>query len=1232
MPEAARNELRSSIARSLGEKGSILSRSIPGMAAVVGGHDRESPDPGGETDHFFEALKTFFITIATPDHPLVLSFDDAQFWDRDSVTFLGFLLQFMRESSLYIVLSLREDSGATAEALMNTLRTAAGAGIGEILTLGPLERDEVHQLVCEIFGTLEQGHRALSNRLYESSEGNPLLVIENVKTLVDEDVVSATTSGWSIDTAELEHFSFSSSIQEKVATRLERISNEAMEVLRVAAVTGKEFTLPLLFAVLGERESEVSREQLLDLLEEATNALLLEQSISEHGEVLYSFVHDSVLATLTENLEPARLRTLHRNAAEAIETEYHGSDQVYQLAYHYMQAGSNRRGYLYSRKAAREALESHSYRLAVRFLTQALTILERSGKETETILNTRIELTLEIANLNFQLGEYAKTIDLLTAAIPLTSETGDTAGRARILYLLAKNHFFSGDQATAMKYYYEVIPIAERLELPDLLAIPYCAIGRAQVFLGHFTEAIDYLNRGLEILPQDEVLEQIYSLGVLAQGYAYIGKGREARESLSALRERCGGTPNEVFQLYIQFYSASVESLVGSPLNAVTAGEQSLELARDHRNIALELFSHYVIGLGQYSRGNSSEAIDEINTALQIAGEYGVSLGMLTVCYSLAEMYAATGNRNAAIETIEKGRAHGEMYNANMALQWEKRIRAVADATSESTDLDSALEHINEAINATHDLGEGYDFVLAQNRVAKGLILTVSGQGDEGESLFEEAVGEIRDLGAEIQVENAHRLRRFLTQPHASSGETAEEHGDEPVIETAGDTASSYRRQLSYLLKLSEQLSLIVDMDELLSRIMTLAMEVSGAERGALFLYEDTRQGSRATSALKMKTVHSVDGEQSEADLVYSQSVVEQTVAAKQGQRITDAEQELAHDDAVSRAGLKSIVTAPMMVSGQVIGAIYLDNRQVKGLFTEESFELLKAFAVEAAISIENTRLYSQVRESARVEQEMQIATDIQTSILPTVEDTDSYEISAFMRTATEVGGDYYDFDLTSQPFFGVFGDVSGHGLKSGLIMMMSEVAFHTIMADQAARHKPLPELYQTINRVLYENIQGRLSRRSSLGSQYSHMYMTFRLFRFDDEGNFEMFGNDHADPFICRAETGEIVPIESTGFLMGILDEAVQGDESHTFTLGPDDLLVFYSDGITEARSYAPAEAEDDRAQWEMYGEQRLHSLVSAERNRHPKEIIEKTIESADAFMSGQDDDITMAVLKRKR
>ncbi|PKL14447.1 MAG: hypothetical protein CVV50_02510, partial [Spirochaetae bacterium HGW-Spirochaetae-6] len=298
-------------------------------------------------------------------------------------------------------------------------------------------------------------------------------------------------------------------------------------------------------------------------------------------------------------------------------------------------------------------------------------------------------------------------------------------------------------------------------------------------------------------------------------------------------------------------------------------------------------------------------------------------------------------------------------------------------------------------------------------------------------------------------------------------------------------------------------------------------------------------------------------------------------------------------------------------------------------LFADEDLEFLNVFAAQAAISLENARLHEKMLQNARFEQEMQIARDIQTSILPKVSDTPEYHISAFMRTATEVGGDYYDLFMEKEPYLGVFGDVSGHGLKSGLVMMMAEVAFNAFMRYDALRQEPLSSLYQQINATLFNNIQGRLANRLT-GHEYSAMYMTFRLFRFDKIGNFEIFGSDHAEPFICRASTGEIKTISSTGFLIGIMENAALGDESYRFSLKKDDLLVFYSDGIEEAHR-EPKPIKYRKHHREEFGKDRIYSLIQENRHLLPEEIIKRVIDSVDQWLHEQEDDITLLIFKKK-
>ncbi|THB63558.1 MAG: serine/threonine-protein phosphatase, partial [Spirochaetaceae bacterium] len=105
-----------------------------------------------------------------------------------------------------------------------------------------------------------------------------------------------------------------------------------------------------------------------------------------------------------------------------------------------------------------------------------------------------------------------------------------------------------------------------------------------------------------------------------------------------------------------------------------------------------------------------------------------------------------------------------------------------------------------------------------------------------------------------------------------------------------------------------------------------------------------------------------------------------------------------------------------------------------------------------------------------------------------------------------------------------------------------------------------------------------------------------------------------------------------SSGFLLGILDEAVQGDDSYKFQLKKGDLLVLYSDGITEAKNVSRKDSHDGEIEREMFGEEKLHKIISENRSRTPKQLIDVILKAVDSWMSEQDDDITLAVIKRKR
>ncbi|THB66326.1 MAG: hypothetical protein D6B26_02925, partial [Spirochaetaceae bacterium] len=835
MPGEQRKEIHATVAEKLGDEGRLLAKIIPEMAQLTGKYTDDMKFDRKENDIFFEKLKDFFLAVASPKHPFILSFDDVHFWDHGSIQLLQYISGFVNESSLYIVLALQEEESSRVEDLMTAARDGAQAGIIEIITLNPLAAENVEDLVSEIFGDIYVGLKELSDRLYESSQGNPLLIVENIKTLVEEGILQQKEDGWAVKLDALADFTFSSSIADKIEMRLQRLSVESRQVLGYAAVIGREFSFPLLFAIARQGSDDVSQETLLENLSEGMSAQLLEESFSETGEIVYTFVHENVMTSLLADMDEDLIKRLHQNTAEQLESSYEGSDKVYQLAYHYTEAGNNSKAYTYTNQAGKLALESFSFRLAVQFFYSALSVLKQFGKETEKTLQSRVKLSIEIANLNFQLGEYEKNVELLTEICTVTEENDDQQNLAQALYMLAKNYFFVGNQAKAMEIYGKLIPIAEKLNIPELLALPYCAIGRAQCLLANFDVAIEYIQKGLELLPPEEVLENMYSLGMLAQSYGYLGEKKKTIDTMTELKQKYGDTPNELFQLFIQFYEAAIEVMVGSPLKSIELSQRTVQMAREQKNIALEVSAEYFIGLANSLQGRNNQALRQINKALRMAEENHVSIGLFNFYLNQAELYALSGRLELVDEAIEKATAHAAMANPPLIEQWKKRISAIAMLGEKEPDLDEALKTIDEALQLCQQLGSSYAFIRAQSEVIKAVILVMKDRQEEAKTLYDGAIAVYEQLGLDVYIKASERVWIRFVEPERLA-EAGGEEFDPELTHTATATQSefSYQRQLNYLLKLSEQLAQVHEMDDLLPRIMSLAVEVSGAERGAL--------------------------------------------------------------------------------------------------------------------------------------------------------------------------------------------------------------------------------------------------------------------------------------------------------------------------------------------------------------------------------------------------------------
>jgi sigma-B regulation protein RsbU (phosphoserine phosphatase) len=193
-----------------------------------------------------------------------------------------------------------------------------------------------------------------------------------------------------------------------------------------------------------------------------------------------------------------------------------------------------------------------------------------------------------------------------------------------------------------------------------------------------------------------------------------------------------------------------------------------------------------------------------------------------------------------------------------------------------------------------------------------------------------------------------------------------------------------------------------------------------------------------------------------------------------------------------------------------------------------------------------------------RHHQEMALARTIQTSVLPQTFDLPGFDICAVMLPAEEVGGDFYEFRAMpdGSAWLGV-GDVTGHGVTSGLIMMMAQAMF-TMLHEQTDGHVTPAKFVTQLNRAMFYNLHSRLGQDK---------FMTMVVAKIERDG-LMTFAGAHTDLLVFRAATGSVERVGTEGLWLGMTEDVGPATVDRTLTLGRGDVALFHTDGVTEARN----------------------------------------------------------------
>ncbi len=436
----------------------------------------------------------------------------------------------------------------------------------------------------------------------------------------------------------------------------------------------------------------------------------------------------------------------------------------------------------------------------------------------------------------------------------------------------------------------------------------------------------------------------------------------------------------------------------------------------------------------------------------------------------------------------------------------------------------------------------------------------------------------------------------------------------EPVVDRASTTtAIGDLRQIAALLEGLRALGTGRVLDDVLSLVLDASIDVSSAERAFIMLASST--GELEFKMARGRGHITLPG----GTFATSRKIPEEVFRTGEPRLVADLlDGELAnvHTGTVA-LGIRHVLCVPLRLvryldKGEAvgeerrIGVLYLDSREKGVLMSSSTRTALETLATEAAVAIENARLYRETMEKARMEQEMRIAAEIQQALLPKMARAGSFfAAAAASLPCRSIGGDFYDYvDLPGGALGFALGDVAGKGPPAALLSAMMQGIF----AAQAASSDSPSQTISRVNLALYR--RGIESR-----------FVTLMYGVLGPDGRLTYCNAGHNPPLVLSrsGSTPSVRRLECGGPIVGLFEAATYDEE--TVELASGDWLIIFSDGVSEAMS----------ANGEEYGEERIVECVEKNLSFEPRQLLEGLFADVREFARGaaQSDDITAMVLR---
>ncbi len=879
-----------------------------------------------------QTICDFLNIIAHQEERMIFCLDDINWADQGTIDLLNYLSLNLKNPFLNLICTYSDE-----EIELTTNFNLLSQNFFT-MKLNQLNKEAVIIFTQRMLNQENLFEDSFYDKIYQISNGEPVILMEAIKTLKEENILYNQDYEWEVNYQELSNFQFDNNISKLIIKKLNSLDHMEKEALLISSVFGQEVNLIILNLILAEIfEKEGPKkwdvENTITILKKLQDLRIITEEFTlgkdsfwlsgKVNEIIYHLISDE------------KKEELHLICAKTLENFYQHkvSEKVFQIAYHYNKTKVIDKIMKYNEIAYKIALDRYALNEAIHYIKFIADIKLKSDQ----FKREDIELFLRMNRLLYTTSKISLGLEYMTKLLKIAKKNKWDKELLDINLNIGTGYYLMNNTIISLQYYNEAMNLAQKRDEEITIPTPYTMVGSAYYFKYQLEKAEFYFTKAIEYTDENKLNELLPLLGLRSWVYSTFGDFERAEIDIKFIEENLKEINNPImlsslYHFCSLFYSWSGEDIEKALKYSFTSYEYAVQA-----NAIVFQYSALYSRMVAYFLLNQFDKCEEIfEKALKIASEREVNISIQSFYALMAQCYLYQQNFEKANSIATKHLFKKEEINDKQSILSFLQIHSVYLYVQGQ--IRNCLEILDEGLilyESTKIAPIGLFFLFFKKHILEKI------QSNKSKEV-EEELNQLLDKKKKLifLYEKFKDLIRLIEKT-------------KNFKESATTSILKEKIQLENIIKTSQLISSVLDINDLLNMIIEKTIEVTGAQRGALLIYNIQKNQIEYQVTLNISR-----------NIFKNQSFEELISKVKNGKMgLIINRNNFFEYYLLGSENIKSALCTPLILKGNVVGILYLDSNLIDDLFSKRELDILEVFTVQAAIAIENATLYNNLEK-----------------------------------------------------------------------------------------------------------------------------------------------------------------------------------------------------------------------------------------------------------------------------